>query len=840
MLSRLRRRWQQSRWYRWVVCSLAFWLMMAITVGCGAAHESDLPPAKLSKYAIASESPFNDPSYYPVSQSVDLDLYRPVAPWVGRLILPSPDQIQAEPQRLDWVWVEIYQAPPEAQTLIGQILRLEWRVTPDRQAYLDTVTRSIQFSAEAIAHQHQGNVHPERLNGWPQVGPLQSLAGARPQDDVIVALAGVTQTPRDELQIDSAPVQVPARFYGLVQVLGPEADDTEAIRAAQCPTVEPCVNEQFRVRHYNPVSRQFDGVEETVRIPQVLPASGRFQSTPADLEASPAGSDGWYIYGAQDRDGLFVVRAIAPRSLFLLDLQTAIAGEIPSLNYVNFRNWRDTPERKGSLQTVWLDPSDPKAAPDSPNWQVGDRALAIHIFGGVGGERAEPKALPGTVSGHFAYGVAEVVTDPFTQMPRFEMTYNQVYAHNPDGIVAGKISWADYMGHLQRGWLGLRPVADTLVKLEALTQDYRFGEITLSPMAELQRQLNIMMARYRTGDGTGAAIVKPAQSCVQDSSQAVVETIAQLERLVQATPEIGQWLQDHPNDVQTQRFAQLVALRELLINKLVPLGILRPDWRQNSQVLAGIRPNRDLGNQPNWLTSLLSWRTVIPRVAYDELANIFLNQGAELWILRTQQVGGVDPTIEPLAPTELLGQYVVIPTAFSRLFESLRLPGWRDWGVTLVGLGIYGAIAWPIGRWREFLQPTNPIKDLGLAPDALVRGWLKLLILPALLEEVVFRVLLLPHPTEAVQPHTLGIWLAISLALFVVYHPLNALTFYPTGKPTFFDPSFLTLAGLLGLTCSLVYLQTGSLWLPTLIHWIVVGVWVFGLGGYRRLQPIPT
>ena len=837
--SHWRQRWQKSLGYRWIVVSLMV-AIVAMMVSCAAPQRSPLPPASPSKYDIALQSDFNAPNYYPVSQSLDLERYRPVAPWVGQLILPTPDQIQSQPNLLDWVWIKIYQAPPESESLIGQTLQLEWQPTPERQAYLDTVTRGIQFSDEAIANQRKGNVHPERLNGWELVGSLQSLAGARPRDDVMVALTRVKQVSPRELQIDTAPIQVSAPFHGLVQILGSDPDETEAIRAEQCPTGTPCVNERFRVRHYNPISDQFDGPEEVVRIPQVLPTpAGRFQSTPADLEKSPAGTAGWYIYGAQNREGLFVVRAIAPRSLLLLTPETTIAGQSASLNYINFLNWRNTRDRKGTLQTAWLNPDDSLDPAVSPDWQVGDRLLVMHLFGGIGGEQAEAKSLPGTVTGHFAYGVADVITDPFTQTPRFDITYNQVYSHNPGGIVAGKISWADYTGNLQRGWLGMRPISDTLIKLDVLTQDYQFGDIALSPMTELQQQLEIMMARYRTGDGTGAAIVKPAQSCVQDSNQAVVNTILQLERQVQATPAISQWLQDHPDAPQTQRFSRLIDLRQALIKKLVPLGILRADWRQNAEVLAGIRPEQALGSQPNWITSLLSWRTVVPHVAYNDLADIFLNQGADLWVLRTNQVGGADPTIEPLRPTQLLGQYLVIPTVFSRLIEGFRIPQLQDWGIALAALSIYGAIAWHLGHWWRFFKPTNPFDDLNLTSATLTRSLLRLLILPALLEELIFRVLLLPHPTEAVQSHTLGIWLAISLGLFVIYHPLNALTLYPAGNPTFLKPAFLALAGLLGLTCSLVYLQTGSLWLPTLIHWIVVGAWVFGLGGYQRLQPIP-
>ena len=44
------------------------------------------------------------------------------------------------------------------------------------------------FSDEARYSERQGGVHPRRLDGWRQVSPLESLAGARPHDDLLVRL----------------------------------------------------------------------------------------------------------------------------------------------------------------------------------------------------------------------------------------------------------------------------------------------------------------------------------------------------------------------------------------------------------------------------------------------------------------------------------------------------------------------------------------------------------------------------------------------------------------------------------------------------------------------------
>jgi predicted Abi (CAAX) family protease len=246
-----------------------------------------------------------------------------------------------------------------------------------------------------------------------------------------------------------------------------------------------------------------------------------------------------------------------------------------------------------------------------------------------------------------------VVRDRFTSELRFDIEYKQVYAHNPDGIVAGSSKWQSYMGDLQRGWLGDRPVCDIICKLDCVCCDYDFGGITLSPLTELNQQLDIMMARYRSGDGTGASLVTPATSCVQDSSQAIYATIKKITSEIESNPQIQDWLKTNPAAAQTQRFHQLVALGESLEKVLMPLGIVRPDWHKNSR-LAGIDSElkkTSFVGIANLIKAAISYRTMLPRRTQDEIAKIFLKQGEFLWIIRTNQVGGFDPDIKPIAPT---------------------------------------------------------------------------------------------------------------------------------------------------------------------------------------------
>ncbi|MFG6097560.1 CPBP family glutamic-type intramembrane protease [Leptothoe sp. ISB3NOV94-8A] len=726
--------------------------------------------------------------------------YQPVADWIGRLVLPQLDEVEAKPG--DWAWIELLHTPSSDQDLVGQTVALTWQADASLAAYVNLVSRDLRFGAEANESQQAGNVHPQRLDGWQTVGPLQSLAGARPQDDVLVSLAGVRRK-GDGLTIAQEPTQIAERFYGLVKIAS----------AAAVKTTCPLICRQFQVRHYNPDSQEFDGALDAIYLPEIPAVNGVRQFSLKQLEQSPAGERGWYVYGSPNGQGQFMVQALAPRALFELEPDATITAPDDGLNYINFGNWRRTRDRKGTIATVQLGQTD---------WQEGDQGLVLHIFGGIGGERAEKPPVVGTVTGHFSYGIATVVRDAITQKLRFNIDYHQVYAHNPNGIVSGKLSWEEYMGNLQRGWMGTRPVSDVIVRLDTLTQDYGQAGASIQPLAMLAQQLQIMTARYRVGDGTGAAVVTPAQSCIQDSSQALYKTIKQIETQVR-----------HQPPVDPQQLQPLAVLGKRLENALVPVGIVRPDWQQNSEVLAGTR-DQSLDRKNNLITQLLSWRTIIPRVAYDHLAIIFYEQGATLRFLRTNQIGGNDPTILPLAPTELFGQYFFIPTAFSRLIEALRVPSFSDWLMTLAVAVGYGAIAIPLGLWGKLLSLQNILGRV--PPGQLVLRLLRALVVPALIEELLFRVLLLPHPTEGVLTTTLLLWVIFSLTLFVLSHPLQAMIFRQHLAALFSRPLFIGLTALLGLACVLIYANTGSLWTSVGFHWLVVVSWLVFLGGWYRLR----
>ncbi|MGG6237623.1 CPBP family glutamic-type intramembrane protease [Nodosilinea sp. AN01ver1] len=818
-------RWLLPRFSRgWRGLSLALSTALVVLLGSVAAI------ASLSTYELAQAQPFNQIATYPVQPLPSSPNLRPNGAWNGRLILPSAAEYAADPG--DWAWFEVWHGPtPE---LVGQTLKLTWKPSDLAKTYVDTVTRDVAFSPQAERFLANGNLVPVRLNGRSQVGPLQSLAGARPNDDVTVRLAEselVTEAGQPVLQTRLEPIQITGREYGLVKILGPDPN-VNAPLPTECPGEAPCPTEFFRVQFYDGATRDFTGPTGTIRIPQQPRVNGdRFFSNLRELDTSPAGAAGWYIYGARDANGVFTVQALKPRRLVQLMPDRVVIGREPGFKYIDRQNWRDTPQRQGTLQRVLVSPDGGSSDAARDRWQEGDYALVIHLFGGIGGENSE--FIPaGTVTGHFAYGLARVVREPIADELQFDIQYQQIYAHNSPGVLSGTQDWSGYMGDMQRGWLGIRPVSDVVVKLDAFVAPFQFGETRISLFRELLMQTQVLAARYRTGDGTGVAGVTPATSCVQDSNQALFIAMQQVRRQIETHPEIVEWIRQNPDSPEALRARQFVALGADLEAMLVPYGVIRPDWRNNAESLAGIAPRGDFVSNTGLLSGALSWQSMMPRWAHDEVARVFLRHGAQLWFLRTNMVGGHDPLVKPVPPTTLLGGIPFLGRGVQRLVDGLTTPiAWGDVLLTLLLLALYAALAVPFGLQNRFLVRQNAIDS----PVRFGLHALGLFFMPALLEEIVFRVMLLPHPNEGIPGGRWLLWAIASLILFVLYHLVLGKTLYKAANDTLSDRRFLILAGWLGLFLTGLYWITGSLWLCAFLHWAVVLGWIYALGGKTRL-----
>ncbi len=270
------------------------------------------------------------------------ECYKPLAEWSGRLVLPQPGQRRGD----GGVYIQIENAPGAYSHLKGRTLWLSFDNSPAMGDYGKLVTTDITFSDLTRASIRKGNVHPERLDGWKAVGPLETLAGTRPRDDVKVSLAEVKVVADSEtgfaLAIGKEPVQIEGSQVALVRVLssGDEGKQT------------------LTVIHYNPRTKGFDGPSETLLLPP-HDAYAITMNTLMGIEGSPLNRDGWYIYGDRNDDGSFVARSLEPRALCSLRPDSLVTDLPSSLSHIRRFNWVDTPARKGAISKVLLAPGGP-------------------------------------------------------------------------------------------------------------------------------------------------------------------------------------------------------------------------------------------------------------------------------------------------------------------------------------------------------------------------------------------------------------------------------------------------------------------------------------------------
>lgn len=163
-----------------------------------------------------------------------------------------------------------------------------------------------------------------------------------------------------------------------------------------------------------------------------------------------------------------------------------------------------------------------------------------------------------------------------------------------------------------------------------------------------------------------------------------------------------------------------------------------------------------------------------------------------------------------------------------RLYAAhLTRPHLKNLVFTLGCLGLYGLLYLPIGLSQGFLewQPeSNPWQWFQTTIVAFV--------MPGFFEELIFRVILIPHPTEPIGPISRQRLILLSWLVFILYHLLP-------WTPTFFhQPNFLIGAGLLGFVCTLSYLQSRSIWMPIVLHWAIVSQWLLLWGGLEKIRSL--
>lgn len=541
--------------------------------------------------------------------------YFPVAGWTGRLMLPSPDK------RLPDGSVLVYLTGAAKPEMIGKTFRLVRKPRDENEEWVEKLRTDVSISEKVLAAaKKSGDKIPFALNGLKRVSSLESLAAARPGEmDVAIPEPEMSG---NILIIKDDPIQISGSRKALVRFIGPAKG---AYR---------------RVMHYNAGTGSFNGPSEYVSIPEISFRDSKKDVVPMSstvgIENARSNEEGWYIYGS-DKGGFFHVEALEPRSVLRVGNPPAISGSDQIKEYLAKSAYAGI-KTDFSRQVQWL----PAEKKDS-GWPVGTRGLLIHAFGWRKSPLEKSSGIIlGLVTGHFAFGQAEVVECPITGEPRWDIDYFQIYVHNRNHIVSCAQKWHAYVGNLRRGWMYTVPVIDTIVKLpEKGIIKTPTGEINMFSL--IRKEFEKMMAIYRTGSGTGATAVRTDVSCVQDSHAALYAFFRELQAMLKNENRNPAGL-DADNSLEA-RIAKMI--KDIEAN-ITFHGIPSGKWKAFYD-----NPDRQRYSNPFTVVfdTVLSAGTMFPRNAKDKMIEMFAEHGLPMYNILISQAGGRIDKLTPVAPT---------------------------------------------------------------------------------------------------------------------------------------------------------------------------------------------
>lgn len=165
--------------------------------------------------------------------------------------------------------------------------------------------------------------------------------------------------------------------------------------------------------------------------------------------------------------------------------------------------------------------------------------------------------------------------------------------------------------------------------------------------------------------------------------------------------------------------------------------------------------------------------------------------------------------------------------------------------VTITTAGLTAAATGFIDPLKDFQPPQCP----SLSSPATALPWIKPLtafFFPSLAEELLWRGMLLPHPSmvptsAAIGRPTVSVWVqaVIVLTTHVATHPIAGRTVWPRGRKAFEDSRFLCLAFIVLGGATMSYLASGgSVWAAAFTHGLSVALWRDFFGGEAMLSEL--
>ena len=516
--------------------------------------------------------------------------YYPVAEWAGRLILPDGKN---NFRFYDGsVLFECVIAPADKSDLIGKILRLSIDPVSPWHTVSKKLSTDVAFDDETDKSIAEGeNNHPRRLDGLKNVSPLESLAGAHDEDDVIVALEGVTVHLNSKLKFELMTTCEPVQISGFEKALVSFTDSRYADKG------------KVSARHFNPQTKDYTGEAEVfiIRPQTIFPKAKCLQSSLIDIEHEKQNTYGWYIYTRTDASGMKEITAIEPRSMVSIDASAfnQIHGYNKIKNFVSTDLWENFPH--GVFRKHECIPAD-RRKNESEKVSFGDRFLVMHIFGWRGGENGDVLNEKQRITGHFALGTSHIIRCPFTGEMRFDTRYYQAYAHNRENIIAGTMMQHHFLGNVKRGWMFTVPITDAFFRMPDASASVDISGKNLLDYFELH--LSKVTARMRVGYGNALSPVNASISCSQETAMAMVDAC----RSFRTEKSKGLSAEQKKNRAASMR---VVKFFESFYR---PFGITPPRW--NKYFDGKSISSADWTGKNITINAALAWRSILPIVHF--------------------------------------------------------------------------------------------------------------------------------------------------------------------------------------------------------------------------------
>lgn len=412
--------------------------------------------------------------------------FLPAAEWVVTLQLPSATERRSD----GGVWCKIIHAPGAFQTWRGR--RCWLRLLVEYGDLVDVKFSALTWKARGLGYQFGTST---LIDGWRAVSALEAYAHQLDSHHFVALKNPEVHEENDRklLVISRWPIMLGGPLCALAKF------------------VEVGNGEFLTIRHYNPLTGKFDGLEAlcTYRKQQLPGCPIRYASLQG-IDVSIFNENGFYVYG-DFTDDHFEIVAIQPKLLTEPSFVFSRANTVKSAHeFLHMMRSRQS-EQGYAAEFTYSPPANRWVTTD----KIGKRWLIFHSYVSHRVRAAKwpqfyawlaPRTLSWIFwvneiinSGHLGLGFAEVVTDPFTHLPKVEITYAQPMVPSMFPLPSGYYDWAAFLGRTDLGFFFWSTITDVFLDCPAFFETQNAASSFESLCFRLEEKFYDFLTGYGEG-----------------------------------------------------------------------------------------------------------------------------------------------------------------------------------------------------------------------------------------------------------------------------------------------------------------------------------------------------